>query len=118
MLILTSQIRTIFGRHCIVLYPESKTLNSLFVLILYLLCVLSLKLAKVVLFVSICVIMCNSFYMVDVVNAYFLFCVNADLNEIRPILPQLLDGICVCVCVCENFIFNSQLLFSFLNKLN
>ena len=52
--------------------------------------------------------------MVDVVNAYFLFCVNADLNEIRPILPQLLDGICVCVC--ENFIFNSQLLFSFLNK--
>jgi len=45
---LASQIRTISGRHCNVLYVECEILNYLSALILFLLCVLLLKLAKVV----------------------------------------------------------------------
>lgn len=57
---LASRIRTISERHCSVLYVECEILNFLSALILFLLCVLSLKLAKVVM---------NSVYFVIWINS-------------------------------------------------
>lgn len=74
MPILTSQIRIIFGALCSVLYPECRILNFLCVLIQFLLCVLLLKLAKVV-FLPFCIciiILDKPLYMINVVYAYFV----------------------------------------------
>lgn len=74
MPILTSQTRTTSGGLCSVLYPECRILNFLCVLIQFLLCVLLLKLAKVV-FLPFCIciiILDKPLYMINVVYAYFI----------------------------------------------
>lgn len=63
-------------------------------LILFLPCVLLLKLVEVIYHCLFSCVSSHIFIILLVISVgYFCFgCDGADLNEIRPILPQLLDG--------------------------
>ena len=100
MPISTSQIKTIFVKHCIVWSPGFVIQNFLFVLIQCLHYDHLLKLAEVYSFCSAC--MCLHALLYVCARAHVFVCLSwwlinnsihySDLNEIRPILPQLLDG--------------------------
>lgn len=93
--ILTSQMQIIFVKRYMVLWPECVTKSFQFVLTLYLHFVHLLKLARVAFYLFFCHIL-----FVRLLRIFdFVFNVS-DLGEIRPILPQLLDGMYIVPCSC------------------
>lgn len=90
------------------LYLGCEIQNFLCVLILFSLFVLLLKLAEViynlVLSLCLCSYLHSSFN--DYCRLYSFYFVGADLNEIRPILPQLLDGMWMSKFCCLILYYN------------